>query len=205
MPSLVGSEMCIRDRSNAFEATSGARSFASSRITRRSKALAKWEIKMRESSGDSSFSSRSTTPSSTARAAPTEMPISCHVCQSLLRNTTALELAASPPRNMAASSSSSLWTLHPFLYDPRCWLEWAGTSPRERCFGGLPFASSDFRDFRAHGPRMRIDDLSASNERFIARVTATVTIDDCRSGRGEMFPAAGTVFASVFTLSLIHI
>ena len=155
---------------------------------------------MSQFSGGSRFSRRSTTPSSTARAAPTEMPISCHVCQSLLRNTTALELAASPPRNMAASSSSSLWTLHPFLYDPRCWLEWAGTSPRERCFGGLPFASSDFRDFRAHGPRMRIDDLSASNERFIARVTATVTIDDCRSGRGEMFPAAGTVFASVFTV-----
>ena len=83
--------------SNAFEAASRARSFASSRITRRSKAWAKWEITLLESSGCSSFSPRSITPSSTARAAPTEMPISCPVCQSLPRNTTALNLAASPP------------------------------------------------------------------------------------------------------------
>ena len=83
--------------SNAFEATYGARSFASSRITRHSKALAKWEITMRESSGGSSFSPRSTTPSSTATGSPTEMPISCPICQSLPRNKTALALAASPP------------------------------------------------------------------------------------------------------------
>ena len=51
--------------------------------------------------------------------------------------------------------------------------------------GGLPFASSDFRDFRTHRPRMRIDDLSAPSGGFVAHVTATVTTDDCRSGRGE--------------------
>ena len=44
--------------SNAFEDTSGARSFASSRITRRSKASAKWETTMRESSGGSRVSHR---------------------------------------------------------------------------------------------------------------------------------------------------
>ena len=65
--------------SNAFEATSGARSFASSRITRRSKASAKWEATTRESSSGSCLSPRSTTPSSTARSEPTEKPISCHV------------------------------------------------------------------------------------------------------------------------------
>ena len=76
--------------SNACEATYRARRFAPSRITRRSKALAKWGITMRESSGGSSFSQRSTTPLSSARAAQTEMLIFCPVCQSLTRNTTEL-------------------------------------------------------------------------------------------------------------------
>ena len=44
------------------------RRFASSRITRRSKALEKWKITTRESRGGSSFSQRSTAPSGTARA-----------------------------------------------------------------------------------------------------------------------------------------
>ena len=55
--------------------------------------------------------------------------------------------------------------------------------PESAVLGGLPFASSDFRDFRTHGPRMRIDDLSAPSGRFVARVTAAVTTDDCRPGR----------------------
>ena len=33
--------------------------------------------------------------------------------------------------------------------------------PESAVWGGLPFASSEFRDFRAHGPRTRIDDPSA--------------------------------------------
>ena len=56
--------------------------------------------------------------------------------------------------------------------------------PERAALGEIPFASSDFCDFRAHGPRMRIDDLSAPSGRFIARVTAAVTTDDCRPGRG---------------------
>ena len=47
---------------------------------------------------------------------------------------------------------------------------------------------------------MRIDDLSAPSGRFVARVTATVTTDDCRPGRGDIFPAADTAFASVFAV-----
>ena len=47
---------------------------------------------------------------------------------------------------------------------------------------------------------MRIDDLSAPSGRFVARVTAAVTTDDCRPGRGDNFPAADTAFASVFTV-----
>ena len=66
-------------RLNAFESTPGARRFALFWTTRRSKAAEKCETTMRESSGGSSFSPRSTTPRSTARAAPMEMPIACPV------------------------------------------------------------------------------------------------------------------------------
>ena len=66
--------------------------------------------------------------------------------------------------------------------------------------GGLPFASSGFRDFRVHGSRRRIDDLSAPSGRFVARVSAAVTTVDRRPGRGDIFPAAETAFASVFAV-----
>ena len=56
--------------------------------------------------------------------------------------------------------------------------------PESAILGGFTFTSSDFCDFRTHGPRMRIGDLSAPSGRFVARVTATVTTDDCRPGRG---------------------
>ena len=65
---------------------------------------------------------------------------------------------------------------------------------------GLPFASSEVRDFRTHGPRMRIDDLSAPCGRFVARVTTAVTTDDCRPGCGEFVLAADIAFASVFAV-----
>ena len=45
---------------------------------------------------------------------------------------------------------------------------------------------------------MRINDLSAPSGRFIARVTAAVTTDDCRPGRRDNFPAADTDFDSFF-------
>ena len=72
--------------------------------------------------------------------------------------------------------------------------------PESAALGGLPFASSDVRDFRTHRPCMRIDDPSAPCGRFVARVTATVTTDDCRPGRGKLFPAADTAFALVFAI-----
>ena len=55
--------------------------------------------------------------------------------------------------------------------------------PESAVLGGLPFTSWDFRDFRARGSRMRIGDLSAPSRKFVARVTAAVTTDDCRPGR----------------------
>ena len=77
--------------------------------------------------------------------------------------------------------------------------------PEIAVWDGLPFASSDFgdfRDFRVHGPRMRIDDVSAPSGRFIARVPATVTTVDCRPGRGEIFSAADTTLASLLPCPL---
>ena len=68
--------------------------------------------------------------------------------------------------------------------------------PESAVLSGLPFASSDFRDFRANGPRMRIDDLPAPSGRFVVRVSAAVTTADRRPGRGELSPDADTAFAS---------
>lgn len=49
-----------------------------------------------------------------------------------------------------------------YFTGPRCRLEWAGASPRWRYLGGLPFASFDFLDFRAHGLPVRVGDLLVS-------------------------------------------
>ena len=48
--------------------------------------------------------------------------------------------------------------------------------PDSAALGGLPLTSTDFCDFRTHGPRMRIDDLSVSTGRFVARVSAFVLL-----------------------------
>ena len=77
-----------------------------------------------------------------------------------------------------------------------------GQVPRtERAaLGGLPFTSAGFFDFHTHGPRMRIDDLSAPSGIFVDRVSASVaTVDRC-PGRGRTLPAADNDFASVFAV-----
>ena len=68
--------------------------------------------------------------------------------------------------------------------------------PESAFLGGLPFVSSDFRDFRVHGPRVRIDGISAPSRRFVACVPAAVTTVNRRPRRGAIFPAANTAFAS---------
>ena len=78
----------------------------------------------------------------------------------------------------------------------------SGLVPRTESavLGGLPFTSADFCDFRTHGPRMRIDELSIPSRRFVARVSASVaTVDRCRD-RGRALPAADNDFASVFAV-----
>ena len=63
--------------------------------------------------------------------------------------------------------------------------------------GWLPFTSSDFRDFCVHGPRMRIDDLSALLGRFVALASASVTTVERRPGLRAFSPVADAAFASV--------
>ena len=47
---------------------------------------------------------------------------------------------------------------------------------------------------------MRIDELSAPSGRFVARITAAVTIVDRRPGRGEILTTADTAFVPVFAV-----
>ena len=64
--------------------------------------------------------------------------------------------------------------------------------------GGFPLTSADFRDFCAHGLRMRIDDLCAPTGRSVARVSAFVGTGDDRLGRAPFWPAAADTFTPVF-------
>ena len=66
--------------------------------------------------------------------------------------------------------------------------------------GGVPLTSADFYDFCIHGPRMRIDDLSAPSGIFAARVSASVATVDRRPGRGWDLSAADNDFVSVFAV-----
>ena len=77
-----------------------------------------------------------------------------------------------------------------------------GLVPRTQSavLSGLPFTFSDFPDFRAHGPRMRIDDPSAPSERFVARVSASFSTIDPRPSLSFFSPTANDAFASVFVV-----
>ena len=155
---------------------------------------------MRKSSIGSNFSSRSTTSSSPSRAAPTETPI----CWSRLPE----------PAKHDRSGSSSLTPVDDggiFLIracglrtrsSPTSGVGLGGLVPRPEnaVLGGPPFVSSDFRDFRVHGPRVRIDGISAPSRRFVACVPAAVTTVNRRPRRGAIFPAANTAFASVLAV-----
>ena len=71
--------------------------------------------------------------------------------------------------------------------------------------GGLPFTSADFCNFRTHGPRKRIDDLSAPSGSFVARVSASVATVDRYPGRGRALPPADHVFALVLAVPAVRL
>ena len=70
--------------------------------------------------------------------------------------------------------------------------------PASAVVGGLSFTSSEFRDLRAHGPRIRTDDLYVPLRRFVARVSALVTTVKRRPGLRGCLPVADAAFASIF-------
>ena len=72
--------------------------------------------------------------------------------------------------------------------------------PDAAVLGGLPLTSTCFRDFRAHGPHMKIDELLAPTERFIARVSAFVGTRDDRLGYAPFWPATDATFNPVFAV-----
>ena len=72
--------------------------------------------------------------------------------------------------------------------------------PENAGLGGLPTASSDLRDFRAHRSRMNGYDPSALCEKIVACVSATVTIVDPRPTRRSILTAADIAFTSIFAV-----
>ena len=65
---------------------------------------------------------------------------------------------------------------------------------------GLPPTSTAFHDFPTHQPRTRIDGLSASPGRFVARFSASIATAESWTGRWLISPVADTIFASVFAI-----
>ena len=125
------------------------------------------------------------------------------VCRSLQHSTNAVGLATPPPSRTAVSSSSEPagFALALHRLPVSAWVGWCPTV-KSPSWSGLPFTSLDFHDFRAHGPSMRIDDISASLGRFVARVSASVAIVDCRPGLRVFSPTANLRFRFGFSRTL---
>ena len=116
-------------------------------------------------------------------------------CHTRRLSTTAAVLAASPLSTMRPYTSSGLATC-----STRIGLGGLVPHPDSIILGGLPLTSNEFRDFRAHGSRMRIDDLFAPAGRFVARVSAFVGTDDDRLGRAPFLPAADATLTPVIAV-----
>ena len=97
-----------------------------------------------------------------------------------------------PRRGQRYLPRPGLWVSHSLFTESRCRLEWAGA-----VLGGLPFASSDFRDFRAHALRMRIDDVCAPSGRCVARVSAPLSPSIAVLAGGIRFGVCGTLSGRV--------
>ena len=110
--------------------------------------------------------------------------------------------------NAAVLAASPLWTIEAIYLVRACGLLTPSTSvpgiglgglvlpPDSAVLGGLPITSTDFRDFRAHRPRMGIADFSAPAGRFVARVSAFVGTGDDRLSSAPFWPAAEAIFTS---------
>ena len=90
--------------------------------------------------------------------------------------------------------------LSPSTSVPGIGLGWLVLQPDSAFFGGLPLTSTVFCDFRAHGPRMRINDVSAPTGKFVARVVGFVGTGDDRLGHAPLWPATDATSTSVFVV-----
>ena len=66
--------------------------------------------------------------------------------------------------------------------------------------GGFPLSQADFRDFREHGPRMRIDDLDAPYGEFVARAPTYVFSRGPSRTLTSSMQAASNLAASVLVV-----
>ena len=178
---------------------------------------------MHEFSGRLSSSPRSIAHSSTAKAAPTAPPTFLvrfpepvtEYDRSSLTKFNHVGLTSPNPvgesgiyllrtRGLRAPSSpipgAGLDGLAPFAESTVS----GGLVPRAEhtAYGGLPLTSTAFHDFRTHEPRIRIDGLSASPGRFVARVSASVATTQGSTVHGSISPAADTVFALRFAMPI---
>ena len=65
---------------------------------------------------------------------------------------------------------------------------------------GLPLISTYFRDFCAHGPRMRTDDLSVPAGTLVTPVFVSADTVDGRLGRAPLWPATDAIFTPIFAV-----
>ena len=141
--SLVGSEMCIRDR-------------------------AKWGTITRESRDGSSSSPRSTTRSNTAKGSANG---NADFLSRLPEPATEHDRNGSTSLNPVEDGGIHLIRVCGLNTpsSPIPGVGFGGLVPRTESavLGGLPFTSTDYCDFRTHAPRMRIDDLFASSGGFV--------------------------------------
>ena len=178
---------------------------------------------MHESSGSLSSSQRSIAHSSIAKTSPTASPVflacfpdpATEYDHSGLTNFNPVGLTGANPvgksgiyllrtRRLRTSSSPIPGVIlggHAPLAESTVL---GGLVPRAEhaALGGLPVTSTAFHDFRTHEPR-RFDGISSFPGTFAACVSATVATTKGCTGRGSISPSADTVFASVFTITIL--
>ena len=71
---------------------------------------------------------------------------------------------------------------------------------KNNALGGLPFAPADFCDFRAHEPRMKLNDLLTPLRGFVTRGSASIATVDRSPGRGWILRATNNDFSLVIVV-----
>ena len=193
--------------SSASKDVCGVPPSASFRTTRRSKASPGLSSTTPESRDGSNFSQRSAILSGTAKAAQTETPTFFFFLSRL--PLTASEDDHSGRSRLAPSDEERIYLIRsgglaldgPPTLSPGL----GGLAPSSHSIGlgGLPLSQADFRDFREHGPRMRIDDLDVPYGEFVARAPISVFRRVSSRTLTASMHAASDPSASVFVVPVV--